>query len=231
MIEWRVRGLIEIMNSYIKRFIKLIFGIILYAFGVYLTVQANVGLAPWEAFHVGLSQKTGISFGKIVVLVGIIILILTVSLKEKFGFGTIVNVTFIGYFCDLFFAMNLVPLISNYWLGIGVMLLGLFVISFASYFYIGSGFGAGPRDSMMIAIRKRFPDIPVGVIRGVIEGTVLLLGWLMGAKVGFGTVMAVFGISFILQFTFKMLNFDVRTVESESVMDTIHNLKLLKQHS
>lgn len=231
MIEWRVRGLIEIMKSYIKRFIKLIFGIILYAFGVYLTVQANVGLAPWEAFHVGLSQKTGISFGKIVVLVGIIILILTVALKEKFGLGTIVNVTFIGFFCDLFFAMKLVPLISNYWLGIGVMLLGLFVISFASYFYIDSGFGAGPRDSMMIALRKRFPAIPVGVIRGVIEGTVLILGWLMGAKVGFGTVMAVFGISFILQFTFKMLNFDVRTVESESIMDTIRNLKSLIQKS
>lgn len=226
-----IKKLKEFTQSYFFRLLRLFLGLFLYALGTVITIQANVGLAPWEAFHMGLSQKTGISFGRIVILVGLIIIIVSLFLKEKIGFGTILNMIFIGIFCDLIIGWNIIPKIDNYALGILFMLFGLFVISIGSYFYIGSALGAGPRDSLMIGLKKKFSHIPVGMIRGMIEGTVLLLGWLMGAKVGFGTVIAVFGISFILQFTFKCLRFNVDDLHSESVTETFHNLGVIRKES
>ena len=85
--------------------------------------------------------------------------------------------------------------------------------------------GAGPRDSLMVALGKKFPAIPIGIIRGSIEGTVLLIGWILGAKVGLGTVVYVFSIGFVLQNTFKLLHFDVKSVIHESVLDTMKIFK------
>ncbi len=152
-------------------------------------------------------------------------------MKEKVGLGTVVNVIFIGLFSDLILISNLIPEINHYWTGVAFMLFGMFVISLASYFYIGSAFSAGPRDSLMIGLKKRFPKIPVGVIRGIIEGTVLFLGWLMGAKIGLGTVIAVFWISFILQMVFNFFHFDVRKVQNESLTETWNNIRRLYNQS
>ncbi|HOG59980.1 MAG TPA: hypothetical protein PKX76_01585 [Flexilinea sp.] len=212
------------MRRYLIRFIKLFLGLFLFSIGTVITIKANIGLAPWDAFHMGISIQTGISFGKVVILTGVVLLIVSVAMKEKFGFGTVANVLFIGIFCDFILSLNIIPICESYWLGIVFMLIGLFINSFGMYFYINAGFGAGPRDSIMIALNKRFPKIPVGAIRGSIEGIVLFFGWLMGAKVGLGTILSVFGISFILQFTFRLMHFDVKKVKSESVLDTIQNI-------
>lgn len=217
------------MRTYLIRFLRLLLGLFIYALGTVFTIQANVGLAPWEALHLGLSDLTGLSFGVIVILVGLVILIATVAMKEPIGIGTVANVFMIGLFCDWINYLHIIPLVNNFWLGILVMLLGMFLISLASYFYIGSGFGAGPRDSLMIALQKRLPKVPIGLIRGTIEGTALLIGWLLGSKVGLGTVLAVFGISFVLQFTFKMLRFDVKQVKQESLLETVRNLSALRK--
>ena len=103
----------KIIQSYFFRLLRLFLGLFLYALGTVITIQANVGLAPWEAFHMGLSQKTGISFGKIVILVGLLIVMVSVILKEKIGFGTVLNMIFIGTFCDLIIDWNFIPRIDN----------------------------------------------------------------------------------------------------------------------
>lgn len=105
-----------------------------------------------------------------------------------------------------------------------MLLLGQVSICIGSYFYIGASMGCGPRDALMVALGKRMPNVPIGITRGLIEGTVLLIGWLLGAKVGIGTVISVFGISFILETTFKLLHFDVTNVDHESVVDTVRAL-------
>ena len=73
----------------------------------------------------------------------------------------------------------------------------------------------------MVALGRRLPKIPIGAIRGLIEGTVLIIGWLLGAEIGIGTIISVFGIGLILQFTFKLLYFDVKNIKHESVADTV----------
>lgn len=95
----------------------------------------------------------------------------------------------------------------------------------ASYFYIGAGLGCGPRDALMVAMGKKLKKFPIGLVRGILEGTVLLIGWLLGAKVGIGTVIAVFGIGTIMEYTFKILHFDVRNIKHEDFADTVKRIR------
>lgn len=209
------------MNNYVKRIIKLIFGLFLYSLGSFLTIQANIGLAPWEAFSMGGAYMTHLSYGNIVVITGLIIIIIDFALKEKVGFGTILNAILIGKFVDLIQFTNIIPKMSNIGLGLLMLLLGQVVICIGSYFYIGSSLGCGPRDALMVALGKRMSKLPIGAVRGLLEGTVLIIGWLLGAKVGIGTAIYVLGIGFILQFIFKLLHFDVKNIEHESISDTV----------
>lgn len=216
------------MENYLTRTAKLIFGLFLYSLGILFCIQSNIGLAPWDAFGIGISNITGISYGNVSILTGIIILIVVVLLlKEKFGIGTILNTVLIGFMVDVMQSLKIVPLMTNFAIGILMLLVSQVIISLASYFYISSGLGCGPRDTLMVGLGKKFPNVPIGAIRGLIEGTVLIIGYLLGAKVGIGTVIAVFGISFILQTTFKLLHFDVKAVVHESIIDTTKNFKEL----
>lgn len=214
------------MQNYLKRTGKLLFGLIIYSLGLTLSIQANVGLAPWDAFSIGVSNITSISYGNISILTGIVILIIVAGfLKEKIGLGTVLNTLLIGIMVDFIQSINLIPFMNNFFLGILMLLLSQVMISLATYFYISPGMGCGPRDTLMVALGKKFPNIPIGAIRGLIEGTVLLIGFILGAKVGIGTVIAVFGISFILQYTFKFLKFNIKSIVHENIFETFMNLK------
>ncbi|MGM0114574.1 YczE/YyaS/YitT family protein [Enterococcus sp. DIV0187] len=206
------------MKGYSVRLVKLVFGLFLFALGSFLTIQANIGLASWEAFSMGLAYLTDQTYGNILIISGFVILVIDVALKEKIGFGTILNTILIGTFVDL------IPQMNNFFSGVLMLLLGQLSICIGSYFYIGASLGCGPRDALMVALGKRLPKVPIGIVRGVIEGTVLLIGWLLGAKVGIGTVISVFGISFILEATFNILHFDVTNIEHESIVDTVRTL-------
>ncbi|MEF9972738.1 MAG: hypothetical protein RR296_00485 [Clostridia bacterium] len=211
--------------AYFKRTIRLIVGLLLFALGSYLSIQANIGLAPWEAFGMGCAYLTGASYGNVVVVTGLLILVVDCLLKEKIGLGTVLNVLLIGKFIDLFGLLHLVPMMHNFFAGLAVLLLGQVVICIGSYFYIGAGMGCGPRDALMVALGKRLPKVPLGAIRGMIEGAVLLLGWLLGAKVGVGTLIAVFGIGFILEYTFKCFHFDAKAVSHENLVQTARGMR------
>lgn len=214
------------MENYLRRTGKLLFGLFLYSLGLTLSIQANVGLAPWDAFSMGVSNITGISYGNISILTGIVILVVVAGfLKEKIGMGTVLNTVLIGIMVDFMQSISLIPFMTDLFLGTLMLLLSQVIISLATYFYISPGMGCGPRDTLMVALGKKFPNVPIGAIRGSIEGTVLLIGFLLGAKVGLGTVITVFGISFILQYTFKFLKFDIKAVVHENIFETFINLK------
>lgn len=207
------------------RFIRLIFGLTLYSVGSYLTIQANIGLAPWEAFSIGVSETLKISYSSVMVGSSMLILIVDVLLREKIGFGTILNAVLVGIFTDILMGLEVIPKMQSFLPGVALLLLGQVVICLASFFYIGAAAGCGPRDSLMVALGKRIDKVPIGAVRGALEGCVLVVGWILGAKVGVGTIISVFGIGFILQFTFKLLRFDVKSIEHESCVDTIKSLR------
>lgn len=215
------------MAGYILRFIKLNFGLFLYGLGIIVTMRANVGYAPWEVLHSGISQTLGVSIGLVNTAVGAIIVALVFLLGEKIGLGTIFNMFMIGLFMDLILFLDFIPLFNNFWIGTLVLILGLFIISLGTYFYISSAFGAGPRDSLMVAITRK-TGLPVGLCRGILEVSVVLIGWFLGGMVGLGTVISAFVIGFCVQITFKLLKFDPTLVKHETFGVMIQNLRNLK---
>jgi len=215
------------VGYYLRRLASLLWGLFLFAIGIVLCVQANIGCAPWEVLHMGLSYKLGITMGQISILVGAVICLAVYLLQEKLGVGTLLNMLLIGIFIDLTFALNIIPVINDLWIGIIVMVAGLFVIALGSYFYIGSGFGAGPRDNLMVSLRRR-TNWPVGVCRALVEGTALLLGYFLGGQVGIGTIIAVFGIGFCVQIVFHLLRFDPAKVEHETLSNAWSHFREMK---
>lgn len=214
------------MKKYFTRISKLTLGLFLYALGLVMNIHANIGLAPWEAFGAGVSLKTGITYGNASIIIGLVILLAVVLfLKEKVGIGTILNILLIGAFIDILQALNIIPYMKSFISGVLLLITAQVIISFATYFYIAPGLGCGPRDTLMVGLCKKFPSVPVGAIRGLIEGTVLIIGYLLGAKVGLGTVISVFGIGFTMQMVFNLMHFNLRAVAHESIYETALNLK------
>lgn len=210
--------------DYSRRIARALFGLLLFGTGSCCNIQANVGLGPWEAFSMGVGARLGLSFGTVLGGSGLVILAVDLLLREKIGLGTLLDIACIGPIADLLRAAGVIPMMTGFPSGIATLLTGQLLIAVGSYFYIGAGLSCGPRDALMVALCRRFTRTPVGVIRFSIEGGALLTGWLCGAKIGVGTVVAVFGISFILQAVFSLLRFDVSTIEHEDLLATARNL-------
>lgn len=212
-----------LMKQFYIRLLSLTWGLFLFALGIVCTMNANIGYAPWDVLHVGIVKTTGISIGTASIIVGVIIAVIAVLLGEKLGLGTILNAVLIGIFIDVILKLQAVPLAANLVSGISMLMTGLFIIALGSYFYIKSGFGAGPRDSLMVALTRK-TILPVGLCRGIIELLAVLAGWALGGTVGIGTVISAFAIGFCIQITFKWLNFDVKAVENETLGYTLKML-------
>jgi uncharacterized protein len=212
------------MKLFIIRFINLMFGLLLYAIGIAITLRANIGYAPWDAFHAGLSQKAGISFGTASIIVGIVVGVIVTVLGEKIGLGTILNMVLIGIYIDIIIFTGILPLSQSYVTGIPMLLAGLFIIAVGTYFYIKSGFGSGPRDSLMVVINRK-TRIPVGICRIMVELTITFAGWALGGMVGIGTVISGVAIGFFVQLVFNVLKFNPASVQHETLKQTYLNLK------
>lgn len=212
-----LKGLL--MKYFLQRMPRLILGLFLYALGIYVTIRANIGYAPWDVFHTGISKASGMTLGLSSIVVGVVIGLLAVLLGEKIGLGTVANMVVVGLFIDVLIQWDPIPINQNFWLGIPMMILGLYIIAFATYFYIGTGFGAGPRDSLMVALTRK-TGLPVGICRIGIELAALATGWYLGGPVGIGTVISALGSGFCVQTTFKLMKFNITSVKHETLADT-----------
>lgn len=207
------------MRSFIKRLARLLLGLFIYGFGIVFTINASIGYAPWDVFHAGLANTLGITLGNASIGVGVLIVLVAMLLGERVGLGTLLNMVLIGVFIDLIMWLQIIPKSSNFFVGLLMMAVGMIVIAIATFFYIGSGFGAGPRDSLMVAV-TRLTKLPVGICRATIEILAVLAGWLLGGLLGIGTVISALSIGFFVQMTFKVIKFDPTKVKHEGLADT-----------
>jgi uncharacterized membrane protein YczE len=173
-------------------------GLALYGLSLALMIRATLGLDPWDVFHQGVSNETGISIGMIVNLVGALVLLLWLPLRQKPGIGTIANILVIGTVADL--SLWLLPEFQSLparflWMGVAIVLNGI-----ATGAYIGAGLGPGPRDGLMTGIVRR-TGLSVRLVRTSIEIFVLAVGWLLGGTVGLGTVLYALAIGPIVHVT------------------------------
>ena len=215
------------LTEYAAKTMELVFGLFLFAAGAYLMVQANIGLSSWWALDIGLANLTGIDYGTVHNVVALAVLLLDILLKEKIGWGMVADALLIGTFVVIFNQFQAVPLFQTLPEGVACIIAGLLLCGVGSYYYMDAGFGCGPRDALMVALCRRFPQVPVGVIRVFLEGAALLTGWALGAKIGIGTVIATVGIGISIQFVFRMAKFDVTRVHNENIMETCRALKRL----
>lgn len=169
-----------------RRVTQLLIGLLLYGAGCALTVRAGLGVDPWTVFAEGVSIHTGIGIGWVTNIVGFLVLLLWIPLRQRPGVGTIANILLVGTSMQL--VLWLVPPISGIALQIGVLLGGILVVAVASGLYIGARFGPGPRDGLMTGLHARL-GWPIWVCRAGVEVTVLAIGWLLGGTVGVGTVL------------------------------------------
>ena len=201
-------------------------GLILFALGIVLMINANIGYAPWEVFHVGLANTFGLSLGITTIIAGLVIVIIVTLLGEKLGIGTICSMVLTGAFIDIFYFFRIIPVTQSLISGIIMLISGIALLSLGSYFYIKSAFGVGPRDNLMVVLAKR-TKLPVGLCRGAIELMVTLIGWILGGMIGIGTVISVIAIGFCIQITFKLLKFDVTAIKHESLSDSLTKIREL----
>lgn len=185
---------------------KLVLGLLLFAVGVTLTVQADLGLAPWDVLHSGISRLTGLGFGTASVIVSAAVLLLAMALGTRPGLGTVLNTLLIGTVIEILLRAGFLATAERWpWIGRSALLLGgLAVIGIGSALYIGAHLGSGPRDSLMLAVHRRL-HAPIYLARTLTEGSALLLGWLLSGAVGLGTIVSVLLIGPFVQLAFRVL--------------------------
>lgn len=167
-----------------RRFAQLLIGLFLYGLGIALIVRAELGAAPWDVLTQGIAIHSGLSFGLITVLTGVVVLAIWIPLRQKPGVGTVLNVLLVGPAADIGFAI--IPAGLDLWARILFFIAGLLVLAVATGLYIGAHFGPGPRDGLMTGMNARF-GWAIWKVRTGIEVSVVALGWVLGGNVGIGT--------------------------------------------
>lgn len=218
------------MGKFVKKLAILMCGLIIMGFGTAMSFQSNMGLSPWDVLNHGLSVVTGLEVGKANILCGFLILIIVMLCREKVGFGTFINILVIGSVLDLVLAIGIIPsfgasqgyenIVPRLALCVGSM----FFMSLGMYLYMSVQLGAGPRDSLMVMLTKRTP-LRVGMVRVIIEGIAFVVGWLLGGKIGIGSVILVLLSGPIMELVFRLFKFDVKKVHNQSINDTLAEIR------
>ncbi|WP_353814679.1 YczE/YyaS/YitT family protein [Agromyces sp. SYSU T00266] len=168
-----------------RRLVQLFGGLYLYGLGIALIVRGELGVAPWDVLTQGIAKQTGLGFGLITVITSGIVLLLWIPIRQKPGFGTLMNALLVGPFADL--SLWMIPTGLDLWLRIVMLFGGIVVLAAATGLYIGAHFGPGPRDGLMTGLHRR-TGWKIWIVRTGIEVTVLVTGFLLGGNVGVGTL-------------------------------------------
>ena len=188
-------------------------GFLLFGLSIDMMVQAGLGLGPWDVLHMALTHHFPISLGEASIGVAFIVVIVDVILGEPLGWGTILNMIFIGVWVDAL--KPFVPTIpSVFWAQVAYLLLGTLVMGFGTAIYVGVDAGAGPRDSLMLAL-SRIGKTSLRWSRTLLESTTAVIGWLLGGPLWLGTIVFAATIGPAVQLAFKVL----RVKSSRHILD------------
>jgi uncharacterized membrane protein YczE len=184
----------------------LIGGLLVFAAGIVCLYESRLGLSPWDVLNQGISKHSPLSFGESNIAVGCGVLALAVLLGARIGLGTAANAILVGTFVDQLLRIGFVTRLSHDSLDIriGLLVAGVAVMGLATGLYVGAGFGAGPRDSLMLAL-VRVTRARVGIARGSLEAAATVAGFLLGGTVGIGTLVFVLAIGPAVEASFLLL--------------------------
>lgn len=176
-------------REFLIRWSAFFVGIAVMAFGIALTIRAELGIAPWDVLHIGLMLNFGLTVGSWSIIVGFIILaVSSLLLKSLPKIGAFFNMLFVGIFIDLFLFLPLIMTPQSFFGKLLMLIIGVIVLGIGMGLYIAAGLGAGPRDSLMLALTQ-LTKLKVQYVRFGMESVVLLIGWLLGGPVFIGTLI------------------------------------------
>ena len=208
----------------VLQWLRIVLGLLVFAFGVHLTIYANIGLAPWDCLGMGIAKHTPLNYGLSMTAMALIILCIDLTLKERIGFGTIIDAVLTGNFVQMFNDLN--PLAENrsILIGILIMLAGFVFMALGMWIYMNGEQCCGPRDSLLVGLGKRLPKVPIGIVEVLLWAVVLLAGWLLGGPVGIGTLISTFGAGLVMQLVYSLLKFEPRQIRHRDVLQTLRIL-------
>lgn len=204
-----------LMNSLVSA-VSLFF----YGFGVYLTIRADIGAAPWDVLNLGISKTAGILYGSASITVSLIILVIDIFLREPIGISMILDAVVVGKSVDFFNYLNRVPTPHSLAARVMMLFVGLVIMGYMQYGYMSAALGCGPRDTLLVGIQRHIRKVPIGAISIAILASATLFGFLLGGPVGIGTVVCAFATGPIMQLAFRTVHFDATGIRHQNMMES-----------
>lgn len=169
-----------------RRLLQLTLGLVIYGSSLAMVIRATLGNAPWDVLHQGMARHLPITLGQAVIIASVVVLLLWLPLRERPGLGTVANAVAVGLAADAALAVLVTPdsLVAR----VALMVAGVALNGVATAMYLGAQLGAGPRDGLMTGLHRR-TGLSLGLVRTGLEGTVVVLGFLLGGLLGLGTLL------------------------------------------
>ena len=204
--------------------IQIAAGLCVFAFGVHLTIYANIGLAPWDCLGMGVSYHTPMNYGVSMTVMAVVILGIDLLLKERIGFGTVIDALLSGNLVQFFTDINPLPENHSMISGVLIMLTGFVFMALGQWIYMKAAQCCGPRDALLVGLGKRMPSVPIGVVEIILWAAVLLAGWLLGGPVGIGTLISTLGAGAVMHLVYSIIRFDPRSIRHRDVIEVVREL-------
>lgn len=211
----------------VLQWVQIALGLLVFSFGVHLTIFANIGLAPWDCLGMGIAAHTPLNYGLAMTATSVIILAIDLLLRERIGYGTIIDALLTGNFVQAFNDLSPLELCTSIWAGIATMLAGFAFMAVGMWIYMRGEQCCGPRDALLVGLGKRLPSVPIGAVQIILWTAVTIVGWALGGPVGVGTLLSAFGAGAVMQLVYQLLRFEPRDIEHKSVIEI--NRQLLGQ--
>ena len=206
------------------QWLQIVAGLLVFSLGVHLTINANIGLAPWDCLGMGIAKHTPLNYGLSMTCMAVVILLIDLALRERIGYGTIIDALLTGNFVQMYNDLNPFPENQNLWMGIVLMVIGFVFMALGMWTYMKAAQCCGPRDALLVGLGKRMPKLPIGLVEILLWAVVLLLGWLLGGPVGIGTLISTFGAGAIMQLVYNAVRFEPREVKHRGVLEVTREL-------
>ena len=201
-VSWSSDKPLNLKPKFLTSFF-LCLGLIIFGLGEGLLIVSSSGASPWSVLAQGLFLNIGFSVGLITIFISIAVLLLWFPLKQKPGIGTILNALIIGLMIDA--CIRYVPTPENYFNQVLLGAIAVFTVGLGGGIYLVANLGPGPRDGLMIGLQKK-TNLPIALVRAVLEITVMSIGWYLGGTVGVGTLLFAFGIGPCIALSLFLVN-------------------------
>lgn len=189
-------------ERFVERFLRCAAGLFCFGTGIACFVHSDLGVPPWDVFHQGIAEMTGLQMGTVIIFVGVVVLLLWIPLRLKPGLGTVMNAVQIGLVENMM--EDLLPDSRAIAARVLYLAAGMVFIAFGSGLYIGAELGVGPRDGLMTGLNAKY-GVSIRLARTTVEIVVMIIGIFLGGTIGLGTFVFAFGIGPLVQVAMKAL--------------------------